>query len=127
MANTEGLLFRLLNDAFGKAVNKQRSGSQADKNEMEVKMNMKRTLLNTALVLVTAATLTACGQDADESKVESTMSNAGDAVEQTMNDAGDALNSAGEVIEDTMTDAGNAVEDTCEDAKEGMNATDTDC
>ncbi|WP_235075874.1 hypothetical protein [Marinomonas profundimaris] len=127
MANTEGLLFRLLNDAFGKAVNTQRSGSQTDKNEMEVMMNMKRTLLNTALVLVTAATLTACGQDADESKVESTMSNAGDAVEQTMNDAGDALNSAGNAIEDTMTDAGNAVEDTCEDAKEGMNATDTDC
>ncbi|NVK75078.1 hypothetical protein C0J08_06355 [Marinomonas sp. CT5] len=90
-------------------------------------MNIKRTLLNTALVLVTAGTLAACDQSSDDNKVEDAMSNAGDAVEQTMDDAGDALNSAGESIEDTVTDTGNAIEDTCEEAKEGMNAKDTDC
>jgi|TARA_R110002167_G_scaffold98475_1_gene259000 hypothetical protein len=89
-------------------------------------MNIKRTLLNTALVLVTAATLAACSQDSED-KVEDAMSSAGDTVEQTMDDAGDALNSAGNSMEDTMTDAGNAVEDTCEDIKEGTNAKDTDC
>ena len=89
-------------------------------------MNIKRTLLNTALVLVTAATLAACSQESED-KVEDAMSNAGDTVEQTMDDAGDALNSAGSSMEDTMTDTGNAIEDKCEEAKEGMNAKDTDC
>jgi len=90
-------------------------------------MNIKRTLLNTALVLVTAATLAACGQDAEENKVEDAMSNTGDAVEQTMDDAGDVLNDAGNAIEDTMTDTGNAIEDTCEEVKEGADATNTNC
>lgn len=89
-------------------------------------MNIKLTILNTALVLVTAATLAACSQDSED-KVEDAMSSAGDTVEQTMDDAGDALNSAGNSMEDTMTDAGNAVEDTCEDIKEGANAKGTDC
>ncbi|MCW8356185.1 MAG: hypothetical protein ACPGRG_11950 [Marinomonas sp.] len=90
-------------------------------------MTMKRTLLNSALVLVTAATLAACGQEGEENKVEDAMSNAGDAVEQTIDDAGDALNNAGNAMEDTMTDAGNAIEDKCEEVKEGVNAADTNC
>lgn len=90
-------------------------------------MNIKRTLLNTALVLVTAATLAACGQDAEESKVEDTLSSAGETVEQTIENAGDALNNAGNAAQDTMTDAGNAIEDACEEAKEGVDATNTDC
>jgi len=90
-------------------------------------MNIKRTLLNATLVLVTAGTLAACGQESDDSKVEDAMSSAGDTVEQTMDSAGEALNNAGNSIEDTMTDAGNAIEDTCENIKEGVDATDTDC
>ncbi|PYF83447.1 hypothetical protein DFP75_102543 [Marinomonas alcarazii] len=91
-------------------------------------MAIKRTLLNTALVLVTAATLAACGQDSeDNNKVEDAMSSAGDAVEQTMDNASEALDNAGNAVEDTMTDTGNAVEDTCEDVKEGVDAANTNC
>ncbi|BFM51268.1 hypothetical protein [Marinomonas sp. THO17] len=102
-------------------------------------MKIKRTLLHSALVLVTAGTLVACGQDSEEkNKVEDSLSQAGDAIEQTIDDAGDALNSAGESVkstmddagdslENTMTDAGNAVEDTCEQVKEKMDSKDTDC
>jgi predicted small secreted protein len=90
-------------------------------------MNIKKTLLNATLVLVTAGTLAACGQDSDDNQVEDAMSSAGDTVEQTIDDAGDALNNAGDAMGDTMTDAGNAIEDTCEEAKEGVDAEDTDC
>ncbi|MFT2096883.1 hypothetical protein ACMUMQ_00880 [Marinomonas sp. 2405UD66-6] len=101
-------------------------------------MNIKKTLLNTTLVLVTAATLAACGQESEETKVEDTLSSAGETVEQTFNDAGaavdqtideagEALNNAGSELDDIMTDAGNTVEDTCEEVKEGMDATDTNC
>lgn len=101
-------------------------------------MNMKKTLLNTTLVLATAATLVACGQEAEDSKVEETLSNAGETVEQTFNDAGaavdqtidqagEALNNAGSELDDIVMDAGNKVEDACEEVKEGMDATDTNC
>lgn len=90
-------------------------------------MNIKRTLLNTALVLVTAGTLAACGQESEENKVEDTLSSAGETVEQTIDNAGEALNNAGNEAHDTMTDAGNAIEDACEEVKEGVDATNTDC
>ncbi len=107
-------------------------------------MNIKRTLLNTALVLVTAGTLAACGQDAeDKNTAEDTLSsNVEDSlssnVEDSLSHAGDALNSAGESVQDTMdeagdnlestmTDASNAVEDTCEKVKEKMDSKDTNC
>ncbi len=80
---------------------------------------MKRTLLNTALVLVTAATLAACGQESDDNKVEDALSNAGDTVEQAVDQVGDemdhAADHASEAIEDTMTDAEKAIDDAIEE------------
>jgi len=54
-------------------------------------MMMKRTFLTTALVLMTAGALVACGQDAEQNNVEESMSNAGDVSDQTLDYAGNAV------------------------------------
>lgn len=92
-------------------------------------MNIKRVLLQSALVMVVAGSLAACGDDSDSANraADDAMTNTGSSVEQVMDQAGDTMDDVGDAVSDKATDVGNAIEDTCEQAKAGVNAEDTDC